>query len=90
MSNTSIHISLSDTLRDYLQERVREGGYSNPSDYVRSLIRADREQAKRHAALARDIDVGLTELDRGEGRAFDETTAEGVKRRGRKRLDKTA
>ena len=90
MSNASIHISLSETLKDYVQERVRAGGYSNPSDYVRSLIRADRDQAERHAALKHDIGLGLAELDRGEGRPFDETMAEAVKRRGRERLAKTS
>ena len=29
----------------YVQERVSEGIYSNPSDYVRSLIREDMRQS---------------------------------------------
>ena len=90
MGNASIHISLSETLKDYVQERVREGGYSNPSDYVRSLIRADRELAERHAALRREIAIGLAELDRGEGVPLDETEVEAIKRRGREQLAKTS
>ena len=46
ISNTSMNVSLPETLKEYVQERVSEGRYSNPSDYVRSLIREDMH---RHA-----------------------------------------
>ena len=39
MANTSMNVSLPETLKDYVQERVAEGTFSNPSDYVRALIR---------------------------------------------------
>jgi antitoxin ParD1/3/4 len=42
---TSLHISLPEILKEFVLKRVEEGAYSNPSDYVRALIRADR--AKR-------------------------------------------
>lgn len=46
-SNTSLHISLPTVLRRYVEERVAKGGYSNPSDYMRELIRHDqRRQAQ--------------------------------------------
>src|SRR5436305_15258533 len=41
MANTSMNVSLPEALKDYVQERVAEGTYSNPSDYVRALIRED-------------------------------------------------
>jgi antitoxin ParD1/3/4 len=45
MSNTTLHISLPERLKELIDERVkRSGTYSNTSDYVRSLIRADLER----------------------------------------------
>ena len=89
MSNTSLHISLPEALRDFIQERVKEGAYSTPSDYIRALVRADRERAAKYAALKRDIAVGLEQLERGEGRPFDERLVEEVKERGWARLSGT-
>jgi antitoxin ParD1/3/4 len=66
MTTASLHISLPDTLKEYVNRRVEEGAFSNPSDFVRALIRADREhrQAKLEA-LRRDIDAGLKDLEEG-------------------------
>jgi antitoxin ParD1/3/4 len=45
MTNTTLHISLPEKLKELVEERVkRTGTYSNASDYVRSLIRADLER----------------------------------------------
>jgi antitoxin ParD1/3/4 len=67
MSTTSLHISLSETLKDFALKRVEEGAFSNPSDYVRALIRADRERQQKVEALRHDLQKGIDELDRGEG-----------------------
>ena len=67
MSTTTLHISLPEALREFALKRVETGAYSNPSDYVRTLIRADRERQQKLEALRRDIQVGIDELDRGEG-----------------------
>jgi antitoxin ParD1/3/4 len=72
MSTTTLHISLPDALKEFALKRVEEGAYSNPSDYVRTLIRADRERQQKLEALRRDIQVGIDELDRGEGIPADE------------------
>lgn len=89
MSTTSLHISLPEALKDFIQERVREGAYSNPSDYVRALVRADRERMEKRAALQRNLAVGLDQLERGEGQPFDERTVEQIKQRGRARLSRS-
>jgi antitoxin ParD1/3/4 len=47
VQNTTLNVSLPEPLNDYVQERVSEGIYSNPSDYVRSLIRDDMRQSAR-------------------------------------------
>lgn len=65
MTTASLHVSLPETLKDYVTERVREGAFSNPSDYVRALIRADRELQARRTALVRDLDVGIDDVEQG-------------------------
>lgn len=48
MSTTSMNISLPEALKEYVKERVAEEHYSNPSDYIRALIREDQKrQAER-------------------------------------------
>ena len=44
MTTTSMNISLPQSLKDFVMERVAEKVYSNPSDYVRALIREDRKR----------------------------------------------
>jgi antitoxin ParD1/3/4 len=44
MSQATMNISLPDSLKEYVKERVEEEHYSTPSDYVRSLIREDQKQ----------------------------------------------
>jgi antitoxin ParD1/3/4 len=67
MSTTSLHISLPETLKEFALKRVEEGAFSNPSDYVRALIRADRERQEKLETLRHDVQKGIDELDRGEG-----------------------
>ncbi len=43
----TMNISMPEALRDYVKNRVGEGDFSTPSDYVRALIRADRERLER-------------------------------------------
>jgi antitoxin ParD1/3/4 len=49
MSTSTMHISLSDALKQRVKERVEQEHFSNPSDYVRTLIREDlkRQDEKR-------------------------------------------
>jgi antitoxin ParD1/3/4 len=44
MSQATMNISLPESLKEYVKERVEEEHYSTPSDYVRSLIREDQKQ----------------------------------------------
>jgi antitoxin ParD1/3/4 len=36
---TSLNISLPESLKNFVETEVRKGGYSTPSEYVRSLLR---------------------------------------------------
>jgi antitoxin ParD1/3/4 len=47
MTTTSMNVSLPDGLKEYVKERVAEGTYSTPSDFVRDLIRADMQRRGR-------------------------------------------
>ncbi|MGK0187042.1 MAG: antitoxin ParD1/3/4 [Verrucomicrobiales bacterium] len=40
-----MNISLPETLKDYVEARLREGGYGTASEYVRELIRNDQKSA---------------------------------------------
>ena len=46
---SSMNISISAPLKEFVIERVAEGGYSTASEYFRELVRKDQEQR----ALAR-------------------------------------
>src|SRR5690349_540199 len=39
MENTSLTISLPRTMKEFIEAKVREGRFSTPSEYIRSLIR---------------------------------------------------
>ena len=67
MSTTSMNISLPESLKDFVKDRVEEEHYSNPSDYVRALIREDqkrRDEKKLEEILLAGIRSGSRELTR--------------------------
>ncbi len=55
----TMNISLNDTLGDYAQERLGCGGFSNASDYLRSLIRKDRLIRGLASGGATPVDAGF-------------------------------
>ena len=67
MSTTTLNISLPEALKEHVQKRVAEGDFSNASDFVRALIRLDKEQQEKLAALRAAVAIGIEQLDRGEG-----------------------
>ena len=40
----TMNISLPDSLREFVQARVSEGGYSTASEYFRELVRSDQKR----------------------------------------------
>jgi antitoxin ParD1/3/4 len=70
MATTTLHISLPEELKRYVQERVAAEAYSNPSDFVRALIREDRRrrgQERLEALLLEGLDSGAAgPLDEAE------------------------
>lgn len=47
----TMNISLPDTLRAFVDDRVTQGDYGTSSEYVRELIRRDQERLRLRAAL---------------------------------------
>ena len=43
---TTMNVSLPETMRAWVETRVKTGSYANASDYVRDLIRHDQEEHK--------------------------------------------
>ncbi|MBY0307010.1 MAG: type II toxin-antitoxin system ParD family antitoxin [Sphingomonas sp.] len=54
-----MNISIPEALKSWAEARVAEGRYSSTSDYVRDLIRRDRDYAEKLKALQAAIDEGL-------------------------------
>ncbi len=65
MSRNTMSFALPESMRSYIDERVRSGEYGNTSEYLRDLIRRDQhDQAiKRLRSLIADG------IESGEGRA---------------------
>jgi antitoxin ParD1/3/4 len=48
---STMNVSLPDELKSYVDEKVDEGGYGSTSEYVRELIRRDRDREELRRAL---------------------------------------
>jgi antitoxin ParD1/3/4 len=61
MSMASLNISLPQSLKDYVENQIKESGYSTPSEYVRELLRQDqnrRAEQKLEALLIEGLNSG--------------------------------
>jgi antitoxin ParD1/3/4 len=73
MAMTSLNISLPEALKKYVEGQVASGDWGTPSEYVRELIRRDKERRLGNleqeliaAAKGRRIELPLAEI-RGKG-----------------------
>lgn len=69
MPMTSLNISLPEALKAYVEGQVASGDWGTPSEYIRELIRQDKErrlasleQSLLAAAKGRTIEVPLAEI----------------------------
>jgi antitoxin ParD1/3/4 len=46
MAMTSLNISLPEPLKAYVEEQVASGDFGTPSEFIRNLIRQDKEQRR--------------------------------------------
>jgi antitoxin ParD1/3/4 len=71
MPMTSLNISLPEALKEYVEGQVASGDWGTPSEYVRELIRQDKERRLAHleqsliaAAKGPTIEVPVSEIRR--------------------------
>jgi Arc/MetJ-type ribon-helix-helix transcriptional regulator len=72
----SLKIHLTESLRDFIQLRLDEGGYATPDDYVVDLIRADQERR----AESRLVELVREAVDSGPAVPADDAFWEAKKR----------
>ncbi len=75
----TVTISLPEPLREWIEARVREGDYASVSDYLRDLVRKDREKLALPQLTLEDVQRLLDE-GRASGvstKSFDEIISEG-------------
>lgn len=82
MSTNTMSFALPETMRSYVDQRVRSGQYGNTSEYLRELIRRDQEeQAKKR--LRELIEEGLSS---GPGQVLTPQRAAHLKKQARGKL----
>jgi antitoxin ParD1/3/4 len=71
MPMTSLNISLPEALKEYIEGQVASGDWSTPSEYVRELIRQDKERRLGNlegdlvaAAKGPKIEVSISEIQK--------------------------
>jgi len=64
----TMNVSLPDPMKTWVEARLKEGSFSNTSDYVRHLIRRDQERMQAINTLRQAIDAGVKS---GEPEPFD-------------------
>jgi antitoxin ParD1/3/4 len=69
MAMTSLNISLPDPLKAYVEGRVASGDFGTPSEFIRNLIRQDKERRRSlletellEALQSREIAITSEEL----------------------------
>ncbi len=48
-------ISLPDPMKDWIEAQIKQGSYASASDYVRDLVRRDRERQARPELTIEDL-----------------------------------
>jgi antitoxin ParD1/3/4 len=61
---TSLNISLPEALKEYVERQVATGDWGTPSEYVRELIRQDKERHRWQKAVMTAISYLLTDPPR--------------------------
>jgi antitoxin ParD1/3/4 len=85
-----VDIKLTPKLEEWVRERMDTGLYQSESEVIREalriMLRQQEQWESRRDELRGELQEGLDQLDRGEGRAFDASAVADIKDAGRKRL----
>ena len=79
----TMNVSLPDPMKAWVEEQSKDGRYSNASDYVRDLIRRDRERTEKIARMQALVDEA-----RASG--ISTLTMDDIKREGRLLAERNA
>jgi putative addiction module CopG family antidote len=75
----------------FVRQGIAAGRYQNEADAISEALALWEERERRRTEILAAVDAAEASLARGEGRVYTEETlrelAEGVKRRGRARLE---
>ena len=55
----TMNISLPDPMKNWIEEHLKDGTFSNSSDYLRHLIRKDQERKFYIKMIQREIEKGI-------------------------------
>ncbi len=70
-----MNISLPDSMRDYVQERIDRGQYASVSDYFRDLVARDQSAVENEERWLSELDLSisgsLAEMNAGGGVALE-------------------
>ena len=55
----TMNVSLPDQMKAWVEDRGKDGRFSNSSDYVRHLIRQDQEREEARAEIQAAVDQGI-------------------------------
>jgi antitoxin ParD1/3/4 len=82
-----MNVSLTPERERLVNEKVASGLYQTASEVVREALRLLKERDQAREQLRADVQAGVDQLARGEGRVYDKTSgrqlAERIKSRGR-------
>jgi putative addiction module CopG family antidote len=85
-----MNVSLTADLEQWVSERIEHGIYQSPSEIVQEALlllqEHDRLQQVRLKKLREHLTVGVTQLERGEGRPFTNDIVNEIKQQGRRQL----
>jgi antitoxin ParD1/3/4 len=82
-----MNVSLTPELERLVNEKVDSGLYQTASEVVREALRLLKDRDHARQQLRADVQAGLDQLTRGEGRTYDKTAGheltDRIKARGR-------
>ena len=57
---TTMNISLPESMKAYVDQRVSQEGYGTSSEYVRELIRRDKDRSQLRATMLKGLESPVT------------------------------
>ena len=55
----TLNVSLTDSIEQWVEKQTKSGGFNDASDYIRDLIRRDRDRADKLTEFQRLITEGI-------------------------------